>query len=218
MSGKKPGKSTSRTAQAKSPPAAPDAPAFVAPPEPEAAELPAPPVSIPLPAPEPPAAPAHSPTFAEAVSAAPSATPATPAFSGLLKDFNFSKLFSEMKVPAMPDMEAVLATHKRNLEALSDANRVALEGAQAVARRHMEIVQSTMTEMTDSLKSLSVTEAPATRAAKHAELLKHAYENAVSNTRELGDLIQRSNAEALQKLNHRFSEAMNEVKALFNKL
>jgi len=134
-----------------------------------------------------------------------------------LKDFDFTKLFSEMKVPAMPDMEAVLAAHKRNLEALSDANRVALEGAQAVARRHMEIMQSTMTGLTETLKAMSVTEPPATRAAKQAELLKQAYENAVSNTRELGDLIQKSNAEAMGKLNHRFSEAMTEMKNLFKR-
>lgn len=143
--------------------------------------------------------------------------PKFPDATGLLADFNFSKLFSEMKVPAMPDMEAILATHKRNLEALSEANRLALEGAQAVARRHFEIMQATMAEVTDSLKSLSVTEAPASRAAKQADLLKHAYENAVSNTRELGDLIQKSNAEAMQKLNSRFSEAMTEIKTLFKK-
>ena len=136
----------------------------------------------------------------------------------LMKDFDFSKVFKELKVPAMPDMEAILATHKRNLEALSDANRVALEGAQAVAKRHLEIMQSTMTELAESVKSLSVTEAPASRAARQAELLKQAYENAVSNTRELGDPIQKSNTEAIQKLNHRFSEAMNELKTLFNKL
>jgi phasin family protein len=143
--------------------------------------------------------------------------PNFPKATGPLADFNFSKLFSEMKVPAMPDMEAVLATHKRNLEALSEANRLALEGAQAVARRHFEIMQATMAEMSESLKSLSVTEAPASRAAKQADLLKHAYENAVSNTRELGDLIQKSNAEAMQKLNSRFSEAMTEIKTLFKK-
>lgn len=133
-------------------------------------------------------------------------------------EFDITKLFSEMKVPAMPDMEAVLAAHKRNLEALSDANRVALEGAQAVARRHLEIMQSTMSGLTETLKSISVTDAPANRAAKQAELLKQAYENAVSNTRELGDLIQKSNTEAMQKLNHRFSEAMTEMKTLFKKL
>jgi phasin family protein len=134
-----------------------------------------------------------------------------------MSDFDFTKMFGDMKVPAMPDMEAVLTAHKRNLEALSVANRVALEGAQAVARRHMEIMQSTMTHLTDTLKAMSVTEPPATRAAKQAELLKEAYENAVTNTRELGDLIQKSNAEAMGKLNHRFSEAMTEMKQLFKK-
>jgi phasin family protein len=142
---------------------------------------------------------------------------ASAVFPGFLKDFDFTKLFSELKVPAMPDMEAVLATHKRNLEALSEANRVALEGAQAVGRRNLEIMQSTIAELTDSVKSMSLSEPPAARAARQAELLKHAYENAVSNARELGDLIQRSNTEAIQKLNHRFSEAMNELQTLFNK-
>jgi phasin family protein len=170
--------------------------------------------ATPVAAPDAPAA-----TIAAAASAvAAPEKPAAHALPGFLKDFDFSKTFSELKVPAIPDMEAILATHKRNLEALSDANRVALEGAQAVARRHLEIMQSTMSELTEGMKSMSVTEAPASRAAKHAELLKHAYENAVSNTRELGDLIQKSNTEAMQKLNHRFSEAMSEMKTLFNKL
>jgi phasin family protein len=139
------------------------------------------------------------------------------AFPAMSKDFDVPKFFSDMKVPAMPDMEAVLTAHKRNLEALSDANRVALEGAQAVARRHMEIMQSTMTGLATSLKDMSLTDTPATRAAKQADLLKQAYENAVSNTRELGDLIQKSNTEAMEKLNHRFSEAMSEMKTLFKK-
>lgn len=134
-----------------------------------------------------------------------------------MKDFDFTKFFKEIKTPALPDMEAVLAAHKRNLEALSEANRVALEGAQAVARRHMEIMQSTMSGLTETLKDISVSDAPAARAAKQTDLLKQAYENAVSNTRELGDLIQKANSEAMEKLNHRFSEAMNEMKTLFKK-
>jgi phasin family protein len=134
-----------------------------------------------------------------------------------VKDFDVSKLFSDMKIPPMPDMEAVLSAHKRNLEALADANRVALEGAQAVAKRNMEIMQATMTGLASTMKSIAVTDTPANRAAKQADLLKEAYENAVANTRELGDLIQKSNAEAMQKLNNRFSEAMSEMKALFKK-
>ncbi|MDD2704491.1 MAG: TIGR01841 family phasin, partial [Acidocella sp.] len=80
-----------------------------------------------------------------------------------------------------------------------------------------EIMQSTMSSITEKLKDLSSTDTPSNRAAKQTDMLKQAYENAVANTRELGDLIQKSNSEALQKLNNRFSEAMNEMKTLFNK-
>ena len=94
-----------------------------------------------------------------------------------MADFGeFGKLFADMKMPAMPDMEAFVAASRRNMETLTAANRVALEGAQAVARRHMEIVQQ-----------------------------------------KIGDLIQHSNAEAVKLLNNRFTEAMDEVKALADK-
>ena len=34
----------------------------------------------------------------------------------------FSRMFADMKLPAMPDMEAVLAVQRRNMETLSAAN------------------------------------------------------------------------------------------------
>ncbi len=130
---------------------------------------------------------------------------------------DFSKLFSDMKLPPMLDMEALLTAHRRNMEALSAANRVALEGAQAVARRHMEIMQQTMAELTETLRTVAAAGAPQEKAAKQADLLKHAYERAVANTRELSDLIQRSNGEAVGLLNRRFAEAMDEIKGLMQK-
>jgi phasin family protein len=94
---------------------------------------------------------------------------------------------------------------------------VALEGAQAVARRHMEIMQSSMSEMTEGMKALATAAPPQAKAAKQAELVKKAYEQSVSNMKELGDLIQRSNAEAIGLLHSRFIEAMDEVKKLAEK-
>jgi phasin family protein len=126
----------------------------------------------------------------------------------------FSRMVSEMKLPAMPDMAALMEAQRRNLETLSAANRVALEGAQTVARRHMEILQQTMAELTESMQDLTSTAAPQAKAAKQAEMLKHSYERAVANMKELGDLIQRANGEALGLLNKRFSEAMDELQSI----
>jgi phasin family protein len=126
----------------------------------------------------------------------------------------FRKLLDGLKLPATPDADALMRAHQRNIEALSAANRIALEGAQAVAKRHMEIMQQTMAELTETMKALAASEAPQDKAAKQAELLKSAYERAVANTREIGDLIQRANGEALGALNQRVSEAIDEMKAL----
>ena len=126
----------------------------------------------------------------------------------------FQKLLGQMKLPGMPDTEALMRAHQRNMEALSAANRIALEGAQAVAKRHMEIMQQTMAELTETLKALASGGGPQDKAAKQAEMLKSAYERAVANTREVGDLIQRSNGEAMGALNQRVTEAIGELTAL----
>jgi phasin family protein len=103
------------------------------------------------------------------------------------------------------------------MEVLSNANRLALEGAQAVARRHMEIMQQTMTELSEHVKELSTSESPQAKAARQAALVKKSYERAVANIRDLSDLIQHSNAEALHVLSERFKEAMDEIRTLMEK-
>jgi phasin family protein len=129
-----------------------------------------------------------------------------------------TRMFSEMKLPVVPDMEALLIAYKRNMDTLSAANRIALEGAQAVAKRHMEIMQQAMAELSESMRAMATaSETPQAKAARQAEFLKRAYKRAVSNSHELSELIQHSNGEALELLNKRFVEAMDEVKALVGK-
>lgn len=134
-----------------------------------------------------------------------------------IKPDEMMKAFAEFRLPHFADMEGLAQAQRRNLEALSAANRIALEGAQAVARRHMEIVQSAVGEMTEAMRSMSGTENPQARAAQQAELMKGGYERAVTNMKEIADLIQKSNAEALALLNKRFAEAMEEVKQMAQK-
>jgi phasin family protein len=134
-----------------------------------------------------------------------------------LPDFDFTKIFAEMKLPALPNLDAFVAANRKNMETFSAANRVALEGAQAVARRHMEIMQQSMAEVTEAMKAFASMEAPQAKAAKQAELLKTAYERAVANMKELSDLIQHANGEAVGLINKRFVEAIDEVKALSQK-
>ena len=129
----------------------------------------------------------------------------------------YSKLFSQLKMPGVPDVEALMASQRRNFEAMTTANKVAMEGAQTIARRHMEIMQAAMADMSDSVKSLAAADTPQARATKQADLLKAAYERAVANMKELSELMQRANGEAVSLLNQRFVQAIDEVKLLIEK-
>jgi phasin family protein len=136
---------------------------------------------------------------------------------GSRPEADMMKMLAEFRLPGLPDMEQLAAAQRRNFEALSAANKVSLEGAQAVARRHMEILQQSMSEMTQAMQSMAGAQDPQAGASKQAEMLKSAYERAVGNMREVADLIQKSNTEALSLLNQRFTEAMDEVKGMVAK-
>lgn len=142
----------------------------------------------------------------------------TAASTGAKMSNDFVKMFADLRLPGMMDMQSFMDAHRRNLETLSAANRVAIEGAQTVARRQMEIIQQSMQDLGESMRHMSSADAPQAKASRQAELLKASYERAVENMRELRDLIQRSNGEAVELLNRRFMESMDEVKALMDKV
>jgi len=129
-------------------------------------------------------------------------------------DMDFSKFFAELRMPTGASMESLVAAQRRNLEVLAAANKVAMEGAQAFARRNMEIMQASLADLTETISSLASAMPPQEKAAKSAELIKRSYERAVANMKELSDLIQKSNGEAMEMLNKRFAEAVDEVKRL----
>ncbi|MBR0655095.1 phasin family protein [Plastoroseomonas arctica] len=129
----------------------------------------------------------------------------------MASEMDFTKMF---RMPGFPDMEALAAAQRRNMEALAEANRTALEGAQAVAKRHMEMVQQSIGDMTEAMRKAGDGEAPQAQAQRQAEMMRGAYERAVANMQELAELIQKSSGEALGLLNKRFAAAMEEAKAL----
>lgn len=127
------------------------------------------------------------------------------------------KLFGNMKMPGAEHLQTLADAQRRNLEAMVAANRLAMEGAQAVARRNLEIMQQSMSEMAQAMQGMATLDGnPAQKAQQQAEVLKAAYERAVANMKELSDLIQKSNGEAMEVLNRRFAEAMEEARALMN--
>src|SRR3546814_11642262 len=98
--------------------------------------------------------------------------------------FDFPKIADQFKLQGL-DAQALVEYQKRNLEAFASANKIALEGAQAVIRRQAEIVRQGVEDASKALSELSAAGTPQDKLTKQVELAKQAYEAAVANLQEL---------------------------------
>ncbi len=130
---------------------------------------------------------------------------------------NFQKSFGDLKLPGF-DTSAIMETQRKNIEAMTTANRVALEGMQAMMRRQSEILQQAMQELTDTLKTYKADSKPEDVAATQIDQAKAAFEKAMANARELAEMSAKSNTEAAEAINKRFTESMDEFKDMLLKL
>ena len=133
-----------------------------------------------------------------------------------LFDMDVTKLLGELKMPGV-DVEAVMSSQRKNVEALTKANQLVIEGMQALARRQAEIVRGGIEEAQTLMRDMSQAHSPEERVAKHAEAAKAALEKALANARELAEIMARSGNEAVDVINRRIGEGLDEVKHLAKK-
>ncbi|WP_439814272.1 phasin family protein [Zavarzinia sp. CC-PAN008] len=132
--------------------------------------------------------------------------------------FDFSKVMQEFKMPGgdgfkMPglDMDAFVASQRRNVEALTQANKLAAEGFQTIARRQAEIFRTTLTDFSELTRDLM---AKGNQPADQTERVKQTFESAVANMRELTELATKANQEVFEVLNRRVAEGIEELRSL----
>ena len=125
----------------------------------------------------------------------------------------FTKAFSQFKMPGV-DVNEIIASQQKNLEALTSANKTAIAGIQAVATRQAEIMQQTMKATAAAAEGMVKSGSPQDAAAKQADLVKSTFEKALTDMTEIADMVAKSNAEAGAAINKRISESLEEVTKL----
>ncbi len=131
-------------------------------------------------------------------------------------DMDMSKMFAEMKLPKV-DMDSIMATQRKNIEALTSANKLAFEGMQAVARRQADVMRQMMEEMSGMISDMMSAGSPEEKMARQADMAKQTFEKILSNMKELAEMLSKSNSEAATVINARISESLDELKAMAQK-
>ncbi|GAB4358317.1 MAG: phasin family protein [Gammaproteobacteria bacterium] len=141
-------------------------------------------------------------------------------FSNLFVNFDptkfiqdFSANLGDLKIPGL-NLDTVLESQRKNLEALTQANRQAFEGMQAIAEKQREILQQAVQEASTIAKDLATAGNPQEVAAKQSEILQKSLEKALETMRELAEMTSKTNQETFETLNQRFKESLAELKNL----
>jgi phasin family protein len=130
---------------------------------------------------------------------------------------DFRRMIGDWKVPNL-DLDAVAQSQRKNIEALTQANQVAIDGTQAWMRRNLELARQTMEDLQAMLSDMTKPNGSMEdRLAKQAEYSRKALEKGLDNFRDLAELVTKANAEAMNVLAKRVSEGLDEVRDMAKK-
>jgi phasin family protein len=111
------------------------------------------------------------------------------------------------------DFEAAFSSQRKNVEALTAANQLAFQGAQAVFRRQVELVREAFDSFGSVSKEITAPGSAEEKLLKQAEFGKAAFESALANAREIGELVQKTSEDTIELLSKRVAANFDEVKA-----
>jgi len=126
----------------------------------------------------------------------------------------FSRFGRDLKVP---NVEVILAHHRKNLEALEKSARAGAAGATSLLSRQREMLQDTLREVSDMAHNYKAPGNPQELMSKQAEFAKKSFEAALKNASEVAELVKKSGTESVEILRERIKEAMEEIRSGYEK-
>ena len=126
------------------------------------------------------------------------------------------EMFGNVNVPNV-DVKALMETQSKNLQALTEANRAAIEGTQSLMKRQAEMVQQAMAEASDAAKTLAGSSSPKEALAEQTKLIESAFAKAMANAAEISDMIKKTQDQTSQMVTSRITETLADLRSSMEK-
>ena len=114
----------------------------------------------------------------------------------------------------MFDADKLIAAQQRNIDAFASASQILVDGAKAVAQRHGEILQSSMDQLMTSGQDAFAVKPNEFKPADQVAKARSAYELAVTNAKELGEIVMKAQSEAAAVLTKCAMANIDDLKSL----
>jgi phasin family protein len=123
----------------------------------------------------------------------------------------FSKFGADLSLPKV-DVEQLVEVQRKNIDALGRAAQAASEGAQALAGKQREILETAFRETTQAVRDFKPMGNPTEVVAKQSEFAKKAFEAALQNTRDVAELAKKAVGDPATIIKDRMQENLNELR------
>jgi phasin family protein len=117
------------------------------------------------------------------------------------------------KLPGI-DVDALVASERKNVEAVTEASRATFESMKVIGKRQIEIFQETMNEAAKAYDALTKAGSPPDVIAKETEIAKEAFQKGLNNMRELAEMVTQAQHELMDRINARIAESLDELKQM----
>ena len=124
----------------------------------------------------------------------------------------FKTLGEQLKVPAF-DVSKIMEHHQKNLDAMTRSWQAVAGGANEVAKKQREIFEAAIKDVTAIVQEYKPGGSPQEALAKQSEFAKKAMDAAITNTRDIAELVQKSSAEAFKIVQDRMKESYDEIRS-----
>ena len=121
-------------------------------------------------------------------------------------------MMAQFKMPGI-DMAAIVEARRKDIQALGEANAATFESMQAIANKQTEMLSQAMQGMQDAAKS-AVGVSGQADVGKQGEVIRKGFEKTLANMKELADMAQHAQSEAMARITQRATDQMQEIKAM----
>jgi phasin family protein len=121
-----------------------------------------------------------------------------------------TKMLEKFKIPGI-DMTAIIEARRKDIEALTESNKAAVQAMQAMASKQAEMLSAAMHEIQATTQSLvgSVGD-----PAKQTEIVKKAYAKALTDAKDLAEMARKAQTDSMASITQRANEHMAEIKQM----
>lgn len=128
---------------------------------------------------------------------------------------DLAKTWASLKASPVK-MDVLFEMHRRNADAMMNANHVIFDGLNRMAQRQGEVFATTLNDFSKATFGVLADESWTERATSQVDVARHVYVSSIACLRELSEMAIRTNITALDLLNARTGEAFDEFRGLLS--